>query len=211
LFPALINDWRKVMMQDDFPFYFVQLAPFRYQGQSPEALPEVWDAQLSTLKTQRNVGMVVTTDIGDVHDIHPTNKQEVGRRLSLIALADTYVHQLPADKSPPFFSGPIYEDMVTMGNKIRLTFRHVGGGLEAMGGEPLGHFTICGNDQKFVPAIAEIDGNAVIVHSPEVDKPIAVRFAWVDTAQPNLFNAEGMPASPFRTDTFELQSKDRNY
>jgi sialate O-acetylesterase len=206
----MIEDWRKTLNQDDFPFYFVQLAPFRYEGQSVEALPEVWDAQLKTLKSVARVGMVVTTDIGNIQDIHPANKCEVGRRLGLIALADTYVHQLPEGTHPPISSGPIYEDVVIMGNSMRLTFRHVGRSLKARGSDHLTHFTICGEDRRFVPAEAIIQDNAVIVSSAEIDKPVAVRFAWDDTAQPNFFNSEGLPASPFRTDEFELQSKDRH-
>ena len=147
-----------------------------------------------------NTGMAVTTDIGNVKDIHPKNKQEVGRRLALWALAKTY------GKSDLVYSGPLYDSMTVEGNKIRLKFKHTGGGLVAEGGKPLSHFTIAGEDQKFVPATAEIDGDTVVVSSPDVAKPVAVRFGWDQNAEPNLFNKAGLPASPFRTDDWPLTS-----
>ena len=196
----------------DFPFYFVQLAPFRYKNQPTSALAEIWDAQLKTLKSVNNTGMVVTTDIGNIDDIHPTNKQEVGRRLALIALANTYQDQLPNGKQDLIESGPIYESMSTNQDQIRLTFDHVGEGLrKRFEDEELGDFTICGEDRKFVPANATIEGDVIIVSSPEVKQPIAVRFGWSDTAKPNLVNSAGLPASPFRTDDFPLESVDRSF
>ena len=195
LFPAMITDWRKNWDQGDFPFLYVQLAPFRYGKQDPTCCAELWEAQLATLALP-NTGMAVTTDIANIKDIHPKNKQDVGTRLALWALANTYGEKI-------VYSGPLYKSMSVDGNKVCLKFDHTGGGLVAKGG-PLTHFTIAGADQKFVPATATIDGNAIVVTSDQVAKPVAVRFAWRDDAEPNLFNAEGLPASPFRTDDFEM-------
>jgi sialate O-acetylesterase len=128
-----------------------------------------------------------------VKDIHPKNKQDVGRRLALWALAKVYGRDI-------VYSGPIYKSMAVEGDKIRLQFDHVGGGLIAAGDKPLVEFTIAGADQKFVPAAATIDGETVVVHSDQVAQPVAVRYAWRDDAAPNLTNKEGLPASPFRTD-----------
>lgn len=196
LFPAMIADWRKSWGQEKFPFVFVQLAPYRYEGQDTANLAEAWEAQLKTLATP-DTGMAITTDIGDVKDIHPKNKQEVGRRLALWALANTYGKMGE-------HSGPLYESMAVEGNKIRLKFKHLGGGLVTEGGKPLSHFTIAGEDQKFFEATATIDGDTLVVQSDAVAKPVAVRFAWSDTAEPNFFNKAGLPASPFRTDNFKL-------
>lgn len=201
LFPAMIGDWRKSFGQGDFPFLFVQLAPFRYNGQDPRNCAELWEAQSATLSVP-NTGMAVTTDIGNIKDIHPKNKQEVGRRLALWALAKTY------DKAQ-VFSGPLYASHKVEENKVRLSFQHVGGGLVAKEGKPLKHFEIAGEDEKFVPATAVIDGETIVVTSDQVTKPVAVRFAWNDTAEPNLFNKEGLPASPFRTDRFKMATSGR--
>jgi sialate O-acetylesterase len=193
LMKGLIAGWRKVWGQGDFPFYFVQLAPFRYGGDAA-LLPEIWEAQTATLSVP-NTGMAVIVDIGNVGDIHPRNKQEVGRRLSLWAMAKTY------GKTGIVYSGPLYKSMAVEENKVRIRFDHVGGGLASRDGNPLSHFTLAGEDKKFVVAKAEIDGDTVVVSSPGlVDKPVAVRFAWDHTAEPNLMNKEGLPASPFRTD-----------
>jgi sialate O-acetylesterase len=200
LFPAMITDWRKRFGQGDFPFLFVQLAPFKY-GHDPRLLAEQWESQRSTLELP-NTGMAVTTDIGNVVDIHPANKQDVGKRLALWALARHY------GKSDLVYSGPLYESMSVEGNKIRVRFGHVGGGLIARGDKPLSHFLIAGEDQQFFEAMAVIDGGSILVSSDKVSKPVAVRFAWEQTAEPNLFNKEGLPASPFRTDDFKLISAD---
>jgi sialate O-acetylesterase len=197
LFPTMITDWRKQFGQGDFPFYFVELAPFRYNNNDPRELPEVWEAQTATLALT-NTGMCVTTDIGNIKDIHPKNKQEVGRRLALWALAKDY-----GQKDLPY-SGPLYDSMAIEGTKIRLKFTHVNGGLVAEGGKPLSYFTIAGEDENFVEATATIDGDTVVVQSDMVPKPVAVRFAWLDTAEPNFFNKAGLPASPFRTDSFKM-------
>jgi sialate O-acetylesterase len=194
---ALIGGWRKVWAQGDFPFYYVQLAPFTYGGDT-QLLAEIWEAQTATLSVP-NTGMIVTTDIGNVKDIHPRNKQEVGRRLALWALAKTY------GKTEIVYSGPLYKAMAIEGNKARVTFDHVGGGLVSRDGKPLTHFTVAAEGQQFVPATAVIDGESVVVSAEGIEKPAAVRFGWQETAEPNLANREGLPASPFRTDRWERQ------
>ena len=211
LLPTLINDWRANFGQGDFPFYFVQLAPFRYNQKPPESLPEIWDAQLKTLKSVPNTQMVVTTDVGSPEELNPKNKQLVGSRLALIALGDVYKSSLPEDQDRAF-SGPIYESMSTNKNRIRITFKHTDGGLRIRDDEKeLTWFTICGEDQVFVKATATIAGDSVEVTSPEIDNPVAVRFGWDDSAQPNLVNGHGLPASPFRTDDFPLISEGRDF
>ena len=201
LFPALIKNWREEWGQGDFPFGFVQIAPFRYEGIFGEGcspkFAELCEAQLKTLKTVPNTGMVVTSDIGNFGDIHPRNKQDVGHRLALWALAKVY------GRSKLVSSGPIAKSMIISGKQISLKFDHCGSGLVASDGKPLTEFTIAGEDQKFVPAKAEISGNTVIVSSDEVAVPVAVRYAWQQTPQANLANKEGLPASSFRTDSWK--------
>ncbi|MGE0756544.1 MAG: sialate O-acetylesterase [Pirellulaceae bacterium] len=189
---ALIGGWRKLWDRPEMPFYFVQLAPYKYgANRQPADLAGIWEAQLKSLEIP-HTGMAVTVDIGDVKDIHPRNKQEVGRRLALWALAKTYGKQL-------VYSGPLYASHAVEGDKIRIKFQHAGGGLTARDGKPLSHFEIAGDDGNFVAATATIDGATVVVHSEKVAKPSAVRFAWDQIAEPNLSNQEGLPASPFRT------------
>lgn len=190
---ALINGWRAVWKQGDFPFYFVQLAPFTYGGgASPYFLPEIWEAQTATLSVP-NTGMAVTTDIGNLRDIHPRNKQEVGRRLALWALAKTY------GKEGVTYSGPLYKSMEVDRNTVRISFDFIGGGLMARDGEHLTWFEIAGEDKNFVTADAIIEGDTIVVSCDAVAQPVAVRFGWHQTAEPNLINKEGLPASPFRT------------
>jgi sialate O-acetylesterase len=196
LFPAMITDWREQWKQGDFPFYFVQLAPFRYNGKDPKECAELWEAQLKTLSLP-NTGMAVTTDIADIKDIHPRNKQDVGARLALWALAKDYGKEL-------VHSGPLYDSHEIDGTKVRIKFKHAGGGLATKDDKQLTHFQIAGEDEKFVDATATIDGDSIVVHNDDVAKPVAVRFAWSDTAEPNFFNQEGLPASPFRTDSFKM-------
>jgi len=191
---ALINGWREVWGQGDFPFYFVQLAPFNYGGwvENPFFLPQIWEAQTATLAVPRT-GMAVTTDIGNLKDIHPRNKQEVGRRLALWALAKTYMREdVP-------YSGPLYKSMVVEGNTIRLSFDFVAGGLMARDEQPLTWFEIAGEDKQFIAAKATVDRDTIVVSSDTVANPISVRFGWHQSAEPNLVNKEGLPASPFRT------------
>jgi len=188
---ALIDGWRTVWDKPDMPFLFVQLAPYHYGGDQTR-LAEIWNAQRETL-TIPNTGMAVITDIGNIKDIHPRNKQEVGRRLALWALSETY------DRPVKEYSGPLFKSASVEGKKIRVQFDHAGGGLASRDGKPLTHFQIAGADGKYVPAQAEIDGRTVVVSSPDVSKPVSVRFAWHEEAEPNLTNKAGLPASPFRS------------
>jgi sialate O-acetylesterase len=189
---ALIGGWRTVWGNPDLAFYFVQLAPYRYGG-DPTKLAGIWEAQTATLSVP-HTGMAVTVDISNLADIHPKNKQDVGKRLALWALAQDY------GQANLVYSGPLYKLLQVEGNKIRLSFDHVGGGLVSRDGQPLTRFTIAGEDQKFVEAKAEIDGKTVVVQADAVAKPVAVRFGWHQESEPNLSNKEGLPASPFRTD-----------
>jgi sialate O-acetylesterase len=189
---ALIDGWRSVWHEGDFPFLYVQLAPYQYGPNAKGALPRIWEAQTAALALP-DTGMAVTNDIGNPKDIHPKNKQDVGKRLALWALAKTYGKQI-------VYSGPLYKSMSIDGSKIRVKFEHVGGGLVARNGKPLDWFQIAGDDKKFVDAEATIDGDSVVVSSPKVAKPVAVRYAFDQIAEPNLQNVEGLPASAFRTD-----------
>ena len=193
LMKALIDGWRKVWDQDAFPFLFVQLAPYSYGG-NVTRLPEIWEAQAATLAVP-NTGMAVIHDIGNTRNIHPTNKQEVGRRLALWALARTY------GQSDLEYSGPLFASMEVVNDDADITFKH-GRGLRSSDRKPLTWFTIAGKDKKFYPAEATISGDRVIVRSSKVSQPVAVRFAWHQLAEPNLVNAAGLPASPFRTDNW---------
>lgn len=186
LFPAMIEDWRAKWGQGDFPFYFVQIAPFKKQP------PEIREAQFLTLNKSANTAMAVTTDVGDADDIHPTRKRPVGHRLALAARALVYGENIE-------FSGPLYESMKVTGNQVTITFEHVGRGLVAKDGDLRG-FTIAGADGRFFPAKAEIKGSHVMVSAEGVSAPKAVRYGWENVPDVNLFNEEGLPASPFRTD-----------
>jgi len=196
LFPAMIKNWRNDWGQGDFPFLFVQLA--NYLAIDPEPADSMWaelrEAQLMTLALP-NTGMAVIIDIGEADNIHPKNKQDVGKRLALWALARSYGKEL-------VYSGPIYKSMKIKGNEIILYFDHVGGGLVAASDEPLKGFAIAGADRKFVWADAKINGDNIVVSSGKVSAPAAVRYAWADNPVCNLYNEEGLPASPFRTDNW---------
>jgi len=189
---ALILGWRKVWAEGDFPFYFVQTAPFRYAG-ARNRLPELWEAQTAALAIP-NTGMAVVSDVATVDDIHPPNKQDVGKRLALWALARTY------NRQGIVYSGPLFKSMKIEDGRARISFSPVGSGLASRDGKPLSHFEVAGEDRQFVPARAEIEGDTVLASSPAVAAPVAVRFAWDQEAQPNLMNKEGLPASAFRTD-----------
>ncbi len=156
------------------------------------ALAELREAQLMTLALP-NTGMAVIIDIGEADDIHPKNKQDVGKRLALWALAGSYGKKL-------VYSGPIYKSMKVEVDKIILNFGHVGSRLVAGGGRALKGFAIAGADRKFVWADAKIVGDGVVVGCDEVSEPVAVRYAWADNPVCNLYNKEDLPASPFRTD-----------
>jgi len=195
LFPAMIRCWRDAWGRGDFPFYFVQIAPFDYtlHGQKPsDDTARLREAQLMTLSLPET-GMAVTMDVGNPRDIHPRDKRPVGERLARWAKAKIY------GRDDLVFSGPLYRSMKIEGDRVRLYFDFIGSGLVARGGE-LTHFTIAGEDGIFVPARAMIDGQTVIVFSEQVSRPAAVRYAWADAPDPNLFNRQGLPASPFRTD-----------
>ncbi len=199
---ALIKGWRTVWGLGDFPFYYVQLAPYNYgyivDDEESDALdfdrlPLIWEAQRQALKIP-NTGMAVTTDITNLYDIQPKNKKEVGYRLSLCPWALTY------GKKDLVYSGPLYKSMTIEGDKIRLRFDHVGSGLISLDDRPLTWFAIAGEDHIFYKARAEIDGDSVLVWCEKVPAPTAVRLGWHQLATPNIGNREGLPASPFRTD-----------
>jgi sialate O-acetylesterase len=195
LLPVMINDWRYRWGVGEFPFLIVQLANFMAEDPEPKSdpWPELREAQYLTTKTVPNAGLAVAIDIGDAKDIHPKNKQEVGRRLALSALALAY-HKKGQ------FSGPVYKSMKREGNRIRLSFDYLGGGLQAKNGQKLTGFAIAGKDRKFVWADAAIEGNTVVVSSQQVADPVAVRYAWGNNPLASLYNKTGLPAVPFRTD-----------
>ncbi len=192
LLPTLIRNWRSDWGQGDFPFGIVQIAPFFYGGDG-SAEAEVWEAQLKTVATVPNTGIALTMDVGELNEIHPKNKQDVGHRLAVWARAKVYGQRI-------VYSGPIFKSMVIEGERIRVAFDHVGGGLVSRDGKPLNEFQIAGTDRIFLPAVAEIDGPTVVVVNDAITKPVAVRFAYSGTAQPNLANNEGFPAAPFRAE-----------
>jgi len=196
LFPAMIKSWWNNWGQDDFPFLFVQLANFMQVKDEPgeSAWAELREAQTMTLSLP-NTGMAVIIDIGEADNIHPKNKQDVGKRLALWALANTYGKDV-------VYSGPLYTEMEKSGNKIILHFDHVDGGLVTRDSEPLKGFAIAGEDRKFVWATAKIEGGTIVVSGSEVANPVAVRYAWADNPVCNLYNEAGLPASPFRTDSW---------
>ncbi len=193
LMPALIQDWRDKFQSGDFPFFMVQLANFAKAKSSPldSGWAEVREAQLMTTQSLPKVGMAVAIDIGDPVDIHPKDKQDVGERLALNALAIAYGQKIE-------YSGPIYKSMKVEGGSIRLSFTH-DAGLNAKGGKLTG-FYVAASDHVFVPADAAIDGNTVVVSAESVPSPVAVRYAFEICPDANLYNGAGLPASPFRTD-----------
>jgi sialate O-acetylesterase len=186
LFPRMIADWREKWGQGDFPFLFVQIAP--YVGQPPE----IREAQFLTLSKSPNTAMAVITDVGEANNIHPKQKEPVGARLALAARALAYGEKIE-------YSGPLFESAKFDGNRAIVRFQHTGSGLQAKDG-PLKGFTVAGADKKFVPATAEIVGDTVVVSAPEVTAPVAVRYGWATVPDVNLYNKEGLPASPFRSD-----------
>lgn len=203
LFPTMIKDWRAQWGEGDFPFLLVQLAPFFKIDFEPKdcAWAELRDAQLYSTHALPNVGMAVITDYGDEADIHPKWKAPVGGRLALAARALAYGEKLT-------YSGPEYYQQQIDGNRIVLSFKHTDGGLVAKGGGgELYGFTIAGQDQKFVNAHAEIQGDKVVVSSPAVKQPVAVRMGWANYPLVNLYNGADLPASPFRTDDFPYSTK----
>lgn len=204
---ALITGWRKLWQQGDFPFYYVQLANWRKASTNPQGgdgWAKLREAQTKCL-TLKNTGMAVTIDIGDAGDIHPKNKQDVGLRLASWALAKDYGKSL-------VFSGPVYKSHKVEGSTIRIEFDHVGSGLmlgkkaglaptEEDSSGKMKHIAIAGADKKWYWAEAKVEGNSIVVSSEQVKEPVAVRYAFsMNPEGANLYNKEGFPASPFRTD-----------
>ncbi len=184
LFQIMITDWRKHWGLGDFPFYFVQL---------PNGSPATREAQAKALVLP-NTGMAITIDVGDPKDVHGPNKAPIGQRLARLALARTYGRGGES-------SGPLFQASTIDGSNIRIQFAHTGGGLVMKGDGPLTYFTIAGEDRKFVAADARIEGDSVVVTSPQVTKPAAVRYAWINVpCDCNLYGGAGIPAAPFRTD-----------
>ncbi|HSN07386.1 MAG TPA: sialate O-acetylesterase [Hanamia sp.] len=195
-FSSMIHSWRE-LWKEDFPFYFVQIAPFNYGKGDKGAL--VREQQLKTYRAVPKTGMVVVSDItGDTNNIHPKDKINVGKRLAAWALANTY------GKENIEYSGPLYRSMEVKENKAVIHFDFAENGLIEKG-DKLTDFMIAGEDQQFFPATAIIEGNTVVVSSPKVQHPAAVRFSFSNTAEANLFNKAGLPASPFRTDDWEVK------
>lgn len=191
LFSAMITQWREAFGQGDFPFYWVQLANFKTDQPDSGAWPRLREAQTQTLALPAT-GQAVTIDIGDPDDIHPRNKQEVGRRLALIALTQTYGQT--ADHS-----GPVFVRADPEKGRLRVVFAHAVTGLIARE-KPLSSFEVAGADGVYRPATAEIDGDTVLVRADDVPAPVAVRYAWSNSPEANLFNGAGLPAVPFRSD-----------
>lgn len=196
LFPTMIQSWRKTFGQPEMPFFFVQLAPFKDKTDKPQESDwaELREAQLMTLSKLSNTGMAVITDVGNEKNIHPTPKQPVGERLAVAARGIVYKEKIE-------YSGPVYESLKIDGDKAILRFSHVGGGLEARGDKLTG-FTIAGEDKVWHNADAKIEGDTVVVTSDKVSKPVAVRFGWANFPVVNLWNKDGLPATPFRTDSW---------
>lgn len=197
LFPMLIADWRQRWQQGNLPFLFVQLANFMKTKPLPSESEwaELREAQTLT-QSLPNTGMASIIDIGEANDIHPKNKQEVGRRLALIADKLVYNKNCIA-------SGPTYKSFKTEGNYIRISFENAGKGLAAKNGAEITGFAIAGADKQFCWAKARIEGNEVVVYSDSVPAPVAVRYAWADNPDCNFINSEGLPAVPFRTDDWK--------
>jgi sialate O-acetylesterase len=191
LFPMMINEWRTVFRNPEMPFYFVQIAPYKYDANTQSQL--LREAQFNTLKV-RNTGMAVTMDIGDPENIHPANKQDVGDRLARWALAKTY------HKKNVMCSGPLYRTMKIKKNVIVLSFDYSGEKLVLKGSPSAAGFQIAGEDRQFKDAIVKINGSTLVVSSPDIPHPVAVRYAFSNVSHATLFNKDGLPASSFRTD-----------
>ena len=197
---TLINDWRARWGAGDFPFAWVQLPSFHAAQKLPvedSGWVMVCENMLKTLALP-NTGIAITTDIGEANDIHPKNKQEVGKRLAMWALADVY-------RQPGVAAcGPLASGHKIHGSEVTITFKHADGGLVVKDSELKG-FAIAGEDKNWVKAEAKIAGDTVVVSSPEVKQPVAVRYAWAENPDCNLYNRAGIPASPFRTDDWPFR------
>jgi sialate O-acetylesterase len=189
LFKTMIQDWRNQWAEGSFPFFFVQLTSWN----PGSAWPELREQQTEALAL-KNTGMAVSIDVGDPDNIHPKNKQDVGARLALVARALAYGEQIE-------YSGPMFRQVTTEGNSLRVWFDHAGGGLTSKN-EPLRGFELAGANQKFFPAQAKIDGDTVVLSSPSVAAPVAVRYGWAANPDCNLYNSANLPASPFRAKAF---------
>ncbi len=196
VFPGMINNWRSIWDQGDFPFYFVQIAPYAY-GNDKGQTAELREAQHAALALP-HTGMAVTLDIGNPKDIHPNNKQDVGSRLAKIALTDTYGRAGSG-------CGPTFQRAETTGTAIRVHFAHASSGLELREGSA-GIFEIAGADGTYHPATAKIAGAAVTLSSVDVAKPVTARYGWSAAPKATLFNKDGLPAAPFRTDALDVRS-----
>ena len=194
LFPAMIQNWRERWKQGEFPFYFVQIAPYKYNTIANSAY--LREAQLKTMQTVANTGMAVTMDIGEYDCIHPAEKIPVGKRLAYWALAKTY------GMDGLSYSGPVFKEMTVKENKATLTFDYAEFGMSSFGKELQG-FVVAGDDKQFHPAKAVISGTNLEVWSEEVKNPVAVRYCWENYAAGTLFNTAGLPSSSFRTDDWE--------
>jgi sialate O-acetylesterase len=195
LMRTLIESWRKDF-EKDFPFYFVQIAPYTYNPKDKAYL--VREQQAKTLEVP-NTGMVVVADLVDnIKDIHPRNKLDVGKRLANWALAEMY------GKNVGIYKSPMYESMQVEKNKIRIRLKNVDNGLKQTG-KGLPHFQVAGEDRKFVEANAEIKGKDILVYHKAVKNPVAVRYSFDNTSMPTIFNKEGLPLAPFRTDNWEIE------
>lgn len=199
LFPVMIHSWRETWNQKakDFPFYFVEIAPYQYGKRDPSragALSELREAQTLAMQWVANTGMAGTIDIGNTTNIHPTNKLDVGNRLARWALVKDYGKNME-------YIGPLYDKMTKEDGKIRIELTHANG-LKTSDGEAPTCFTIAGRNKKFVPAQAKIENGGITVWSDAIKRPVAVRFAWNETDVPNLVNSAGLPAPSFRTDTW---------
>ncbi len=201
LLPAMIKSWRDTFHNPKMPFLIVQIAPYdKERAYSPDTVwAEIRDAQWHIANEDPRTALIVTIDVGDEQDIHPRNKGPVGARLAMAARGIAYGEDIE-------YSGPIYDQVKVEGDKVRLSFKHLGGGLVAKDG-PLKGFTVAGKDQKFHPAKAEIDGESIVVWSDDVAHPEAVRYAWLAFPEGNLWNKAGLPASPFRTDAFPITTQ----
>jgi sialate O-acetylesterase len=196
LFPLLINDWRIQFNKPKMPFLYVQLAG--YFASEPQPAEGNWaelrEAQAMALSLP-NTGMATAVDVGEANDIHPKNKQEVGRRLGLVALAKVY-------KQNVVYSGPVFRKKAVKGSRVVVSFEHTEGGLKTADGEEIKGFAVAGEDKKFYWAKAEANGNQVTIYAREVKNPVAVRYAWANNPVSNLSNGSGLPALPFRTDNW---------
>jgi sialate O-acetylesterase len=196
-FPLMIESWRRAFRHPDMPFYFVQLPKMALRD--PRDSKVTRESQLLTAQNLKNVNMVVTLDVGEP-GLHPRTKRPIGERLANVALAEVYDGEVE-------YRFPLYKRSDVKGATMVIRFEHVGEGLMSNDGEALREFTICGADQHFLPASAEIAGDTVVVSCPEINSPVAVRYAWKNAPMANLFGKNGLPVSPFRTDAFELPEK----